>query len=215
MIDVKNQTHLHCVADIHLAYSKHFNGTIVRDNQDYWDKWIGHEFSREDAYSVLAIPEGRESDPVAFLCCFIRRSADQAETSHAIEVRVREFGAHDSQFADDGGLAVLLSTLHYLVNQYLQVTALDKEVQLITSVSLTYPAAIANYFTVNVLEALSSPATASISRTEDAGFMIRSMDAYVPEKELERILRQRPSACGHSGEDAPGGYFLFWETDSF
>jgi len=216
-----NQEQLQRIMSIHKTYSGHFNGTFVRDHEEYWQKWMAYEFTREDAYSAVA--RTGEGTIEAYASCSIWKddgSQSKGNGDSTITVSlIREFGVTDARMALDGGEAALLFLAQCLFGLYATkasgcgASGADREI-----VRLIYPAALENYFHVPST-ILTKPAEGVHHEVKiDEHNMTRPLKPFNDTNaSLHEALRRRP---GHSPIPTATsvdnvGYFLFWETDAY
>jgi hypothetical protein len=222
---------------VHKAYARHFNGTFVRDDAAYWDKWIAYEFTREATFSAIAL-DPATGQAGGYAVAFVKYDPEAATTADdqpeagrrgAITVRVREFGVVDEVMADDGGQALLGSLVGELLRDFINESDNDGGFggggagagdDGSRRVRLVYPVAIENYFALGG-DALVVPDAQREESVVDEGTMIRVLDQPTTagaEVRLEQSLRQQPTATPFSKSQQPprsSSYLLFWETDGF
>lgn len=226
--------HMQSVVEVHEAYARHFNGTFVRDDAAYWDKWIAYEFTREATFSAIAL-DPATGQAGGYAVAFVKYDPEAATTADdqreagrrgAITVRVREFGVIDEVMADDGGQALLGSLVGELLRHFINDSDNNGGFSGGTDddgsrrVRLVYPAAIENYFALGG-DALVVPDAQREESVVDEGTMTRVLDHPTTagsEVRLEQSLRQQPTATPFSKAQQPprsSSYLLFWETDGF
>ncbi len=113
-----------CIAECYDWYARKFNGTFVRDEIEYWTKWVKTESSN----AWVAERDGSIEGYV---------SVAQRED----ELWVREFIASEAAFAMNRGKHLLEDMLSHIITQ------LDME-----SLEVVYPAPIADGFNASTIE---------------------------------------------------------------
>lgn len=112
------------IAVLYDAYARKFNGTFVRDDMDYWTKWVRTE-------SPSAWVAERDGEIEGYVSVVHREE----------RLNVEEFSVSDSVFAEDRGQRLFGDMLSNVIAQ------IDAE-----SLEVTYPAPIADGFNAPVIE---------------------------------------------------------------
>ena len=112
------------IAELYDRYARKFNGTFVRDETEYWTKWVRTESSN-------AWVAERNGNIEGYISVVGREN----------ELNVKEFIASETCFADDNGKQLLESMLSDIIAQ------MDVE-----SLEVVYPAPIADGFSVPTIE---------------------------------------------------------------
>ncbi len=198
-INVQKDEDLLAIRKVYQEYSPHFNGPLQRDHLDYWKQWVAYEFTREHAWTALLESQGQV---IGYASCWIKHK------DGSVHLKVREFGINNATLHKDGVEEAFYMLCNYLCQQFVQSLSVEPQ-----QIKLIYFSAIEQYFTRKQRTEIEHEE----SHTLD-GFMVNVINKECLDKLFagqKKTLDEMFDECPDSDRQTNGGFFVFWETDSF